>query len=83
MGFWMKILSMMLKLQLVWANLIDVKANDPSTTSASYMPAAAVVLDSGSVKDWLAKRTPAERQAATEALPLVLWMIDEFTEPKA
>jgi hypothetical protein len=50
------------------------------TTSESYQPAAAAVLDDPGVQRWLGRLSPEEQARFTEGLPVFVWGLDALTE---
>jgi len=66
---WMKYLYLAIRLGTLWENLKGIRASDPSTTSESYQPASAAILDDPGVQRWLGSsggwtRSPSRAAAA-------------------
>jgi hypothetical protein len=80
MWSWMKYLYLAIRLGTLWENLKAIRAGDAATTSESYQPAAAAVLDDPNVQRWLGRLTPDEQARFTAGLPTFIWALDQMTE---
>jgi hypothetical protein len=80
MWAWMKYLAIAMRLSMFLGNLQAVRANDPTTTAASYQPAADMILTSGDGQAFLARLTTEQKAAVAAGLPLAIWLIDHLTE---
>jgi len=76
----LKYLYLAIRLGTLWENLQRVKASDATTTSESYQPAAAVVLEDPGVQKWLARLSPADQAKFVDGLPVFVWGLDAMTE---
>jgi len=77
---WMKYLYIAIRLGVLFENLKAVKAKDPATTTASYEPAAAVLLSDPSVQKFVARLSPEEQTSFVANLPTFVFMLDFMTE---
>jgi len=77
---WMKYLYLAIRLGTLWENLKGIRASDPSTTSESYQPASAAILDDPGVQRWLGRLSSEEQARFTEGLPVFVWGLDALTE---
>jgi hypothetical protein len=80
MWSWLKYLYVAIRLGTLWENLKGIRASDPSTTSESYQPAAAAILDDPGVQKWLGRLSPEEQAKFTGGLPVFIWALDSMTE---
>jgi len=80
MWSWFKYLYVAIRLGTLWENLKGVRASDPSTTSESYQPAAAAILDDPGVQKWLGRLSAEEQVKFTDGLPVFVWGLDALTE---
>ena len=80
MWTWMKYLYLAIRLGTLWENLKGIRASGPSTTSESYQPASAAILDDPGVQRWLSRLSPEEQARFTEGLPVFVWGLDALTE---
>jgi len=80
MWSWLKYMYPAIRLGTLWENLKGVRASDPSTTSESYQPASAAILDDPGVQRWLGRLSPEEQARFTEGLPVFVWALDNMTE---
>jgi hypothetical protein len=69
-----------IRLGTLWENLKGVRASDPSTTSESYQPASAAILEDPGVQRWLSRLSPEEQARFTEGLSVFVWGLDALTE---
>ena len=50
------------------------------TTSESYQPAAAVILEDPGVQKWMARLSPDEQRKFVDGLRVFVWGLDVMTE---
>ena len=76
----LKYLYLAIRLGTLWENLKGVSARDAATTSESYQPAAAVILEDPGIQKWLARLSPDEQRKFVEGLPVFVWGLEAMTE---